>query len=380
MENVEKDTRPSLSWFAVFNNPQDHGYTGDPLEILERLRDEWMADHPEHSGAWVYCISKEGLRHVHMVLCSKKPLRFSAIKKTYAVGAHFEPTRGTKEQVMNYIEKKPPFSEKGEEIIETLIEGEIIGRKPKIDDDVPYRHDIFDAIDEMIERGFTPDEIFSVGSKYLKYEAIVKKAYFNHLRRSVGTLKSDMRVYWHVGHAGTGKSYTYQRLVAEHGEDRVYLCTDFANQGICAFDGYFGQPILFIDDLKPTSFPYQTLLMILDEKVADIHARYQNIKALWTEIHITSVYSPTQIYERMVEMDVRKIDTAVQLYRRITEIVYHFKMGDSFESYTAPFISYVNLDQLRQDAIKAYNVAHADEVKAVSETVGEDLTAVPNDD
>ena len=88
----------TLSWFAMLANPADHGYTGTPQEICERLRDEWIQDSTTRTGAWACCISAEGLHHVHMVLEDAVAMRFSAIKKSYAIGAHLEATKGTKKQ------------------------------------------------------------------------------------------------------------------------------------------------------------------------------------------------------------------------------------------------------------------------------------------
>ena len=31
----------SRSWFAVFPNPEQHGYDGSPEEIVEKLKNEW---------------------------------------------------------------------------------------------------------------------------------------------------------------------------------------------------------------------------------------------------------------------------------------------------------------------------------------------------
>lgn len=65
---------------------------GTPQEICERLRDEWIEGGEHRTGAWAYCISAAGLHHVHMVLEDEKPMRFSLIKKSYAIGARLEPT------------------------------------------------------------------------------------------------------------------------------------------------------------------------------------------------------------------------------------------------------------------------------------------------
>ena len=74
------------SWFAVLNNPQDHGYEGTPQEICEQLRDEWVQDSTTRSGAWAYCISAAGLHHIHMVLEDTTAMRFS-----FGPGPSWEP-------------------------------------------------------------------------------------------------------------------------------------------------------------------------------------------------------------------------------------------------------------------------------------------------
>lgn len=84
------------SWFAVLNNPAEHGYAGTPEEVCSRLRDEWLIGGTERTGAWAFCVSADGLPHVHMVLEDVKAMRFSAVKMSYAAGAHFEVTKGTK--------------------------------------------------------------------------------------------------------------------------------------------------------------------------------------------------------------------------------------------------------------------------------------------
>lgn len=106
----------SRSWFAVFPNPENHGYEGSPEDIVEKLKQEWIGDNPFRKGWWGYCISAKGLPHVHMVLEDSGSCRFTKVKKAYPT-AHLEPTKGTKKQVLQYIKKEPPFDEKGEQVI-----------------------------------------------------------------------------------------------------------------------------------------------------------------------------------------------------------------------------------------------------------------------
>ena len=115
----------SRAWFAIFCNPQDHGYDGEPIEILERLKNEWIKNHPTRIGAWAYCISAEGMKHVHMVLVELKPIPFTIIENTFAKGFHFEAVKISKEKAKAYINKSGIYVEKGEIVVHMLKHGEI---------------------------------------------------------------------------------------------------------------------------------------------------------------------------------------------------------------------------------------------------------------
>lgn len=43
----------SRSWFVVFCNPEEHGYLGTPEEIIEKLKNEWIENHPLRKGWWL---------------------------------------------------------------------------------------------------------------------------------------------------------------------------------------------------------------------------------------------------------------------------------------------------------------------------------------
>lgn len=70
------------SWFCVANNPQEHGYIGTPEEIAERIADDWVKDNPQRSCAIAYCISADGLHHLHKVLEDVKNMRSKVYKKS----------------------------------------------------------------------------------------------------------------------------------------------------------------------------------------------------------------------------------------------------------------------------------------------------------
>lgn len=149
----------------ALNNPAEHGYMGTPEEVCYRLRGEWLAGGADRTGAWAYCVSADGLPHIHMVLEDTKAMRFSAVKSSYAVGAHFEATKGNKKQAEAYIEKQPPFDEKGEKVICIVRHGEIKAAQGKRSD--------LDEIAALLDAGLTPAEIFRQEFRFRRYERIL---------------------------------------------------------------------------------------------------------------------------------------------------------------------------------------------------------------
>lgn len=306
----------SRSWFAVFNNPDQHGYTGTPEEICHRLRDEWCTT-STRTGAWLYCISAEGLHHVHMVLEDVKSMRFTAIKNAYAIGMHFEATKGTKAQVEAYINKTGVFEEKGEQIIYCCKHGELRGTDGKTSE--------LKSIYSLIEQGLTPKEVLQCNPNYYRYSTYIKQMFYDKRDRETPIVR-DVLVVWHTGESGSGKSFSRIDLADKVGEDNIFYLTAFGNG---AFDGYNGQEYLWIEDFKG-ELPFGELLRILDVYKAEFHARFTNIKGLWKEVHITSVYHPKAIYNKLVSESDRGAEMQEQLFRRISFIRYHFKNADGY--------------------------------------------------
>lgn len=330
----------TLSWFATLNNPADHGYPGSPQEVCEQLRDEWIQDSTTRTGAWAYCISAEGLHHVHMVLEDAVAMRFSMVKKTYAIGAHLEPTKGSKKKAEDYIYKRHPYDEKGEIVKCVVTAGRIRGAQGKRSD--------LERIEELIQDGKTPSEILDENFAYYRYEKEIRKAYFRRCLVNTPSVR-EVKVHLIVGESGTGKSYIYTQLCDKHGDDNVCIVTDYAIGGL---DHYAGQPILFMDEYKG-QFPFSTFLTLTDKYKAQIHARYSNIWTLWNEVYITSVYPPERLYQLMVPLGNWDYDSRQQMYRRITDITYTYKAGTKYKRYTVPMSDYTTYQALEAEAIFA---------------------------
>lgn len=121
-----------------------------------------------------------------------------------------------------------------------------------------------------------------------------------------------------------GKKFSTGSIEKTFGTDSVYVLSDYGTGGL---DNYVGEPILFMDEFKG-DIDYQTFLKLLDVYPNQVHARYSNIYALWDTVHISSIFTPNQIYKILVSDKKRKHDPIDQLYRRIHTIVYHFKTDD----------------------------------------------------
>lgn len=350
----------SKSWFAEFNNPEKHGYEGTPHAICERLKAEWCCEETR-TGAWAYCIKHyvghypifdedgkflryalavmdeekekipKDLPHVHMVLEDAKAMRFSFVKNTYAIGMHFEGTKGSKSEAEDYISKSGNYSEKEkkeaglpwEEVIYVARHGVIRGRQGQ-------RSDI-QNISSLLREGKTPLEILSESFGYYRYESMIRSAYFDKRDRETPA-EREVKVIWHTGASGSGKSYSRMDLQAREGESRVFYLSSY---GRGMFDKYNGEPILWIEDFKG-EIKFGDLLRYLDIYKCDLPARFKNGKALWTEVHITSVLHPLGAYRRMLSERDQKGDSADQLLRRIHCIRYHWKDGEGYHARDFP--------------------------------------------
>ena len=334
------DYGTSRSWFVIYDNPEKYGDTGTPQEIVDGLMNKWVDGHPARSGAWIYCVSSKGLKHVHMVVEDVQPIRFKAVQKVYS-HAHLEATKGNKDQAEDYINKRGKWSESGEKILATARYGEIKGVQGQ-------RRDL-DVIEELIHMGMSARDILNMSFRYRRYEKMIRDACVARDFEKADFIR-DVKVVWHVGQAGSGKSYTAKILIDQYGSDNVYFMSDYEVGG---FDNYMCEKILFLDEFRG-QWRYSYLLSILDKYKRFVHARYSNVPALWNEIHITSVKTPDMIYKSQISVDEQMIDTFDQLRRRIHSIVYHWRdLNGGYHAYVMPMSEYKSYDDLVVQALRS---------------------------
>lgn len=320
------------SWFCVFNNPEDHGFSGTPQDICENIVASWVDGCPTRSCAVTYCVSADGLKHCHVVLEDSKNMRFSAVKKAFP-SMHIEPTKGSKEQAEDYINKRGKWEEKGEQILATFRYGEIKGAQGQ-------RRD-FEVIQDLLLQGFTPNDIFDQSFSFRRYDKFIRQAYFEKRMKETPVLR-PVSVYWHVGESGSGKTFTYVKLCEKYGEDNVYLLNDYDKGG---FDNYNGQKILCMDEFRG-QMRFSLFLQYLQGYKIQLPCRYSNAYALWDELHIFSVLPPELVYKEMVEKN-HDIDSYKQLQNRISYMVYHQKTDFEYRQFQIPMSQYVSYEDLK---------------------------------
>lgn len=317
----------------------DPNKTYSEQDMVEHLINLWIDGKEEtRSAAGNYEIGDNGVHHAHLILEAKNQTRFSAIQKLYPT-IHVELTRGSREQVIAYLNKSGKHEEKSHTTVVAMMNHGVIEANQQ-----GKRTDL-ETIQELLETGLSPEQIMRQNLSYRKFSKMIKEHYYQ-MQIENAPLTKDMKVYWHLGVPGSGKSFRQVQLKKTFGTDNVYVLSDY---GIGGLDTYAGEPILFMDEFKG-DIDYQTFLKLLDVYPNQVHARYSNIYALWDTVHISSIFTPYQIYTMLVPDKKRKYDPIQQLYRRIHYIVYHSKTIDNkYKSLTMTMNDYLTLVKNKLD-------------------------------
>lgn len=351
-----KDTPPSgaegtaRAWFAVLDNPADHGLPGTPEEVLGALRDKWTAAEPDGAIGMTYCISGAGMPHVHMALCYDRPVRWQTPKKLLGdTAAHIEPMKGTKGQALDYIYKRGKYAEgeDGEKVVCDLIHGELQDNRVN-----NGGGKIADQIHTMIwDEGLTPAQIMDAIPDMYRHETIIRKMYFRYRELNTTALR-DVEVHWITGETGTGKSYTYVRLREQYGADQVYMYDDYEGGG---WDAYNGQDVVVLDEFRG-QMRQADFLKLLDKYPGQAHARYSNVSRVWTKVYILTIQPPEAAYRimrdnmgREYDMDEqsRRRESYKQLLRRLTDVTLCYKTpAGEYKRYTVPAGEYKGYEDL----------------------------------
>lgn len=117
IESIAKKGVVAKSFMATLDRPEEHGYTGTPDAVCDKLCREWTEVHASRSGVWAFCLTAEGVPHVHMVVQDKNAMRLSELAENYAVGSHFEAVKSGYMAAEDYILKLEEQGEGAEKVL-----------------------------------------------------------------------------------------------------------------------------------------------------------------------------------------------------------------------------------------------------------------------
>ena len=126
IENIKKQGAVAKSFMATLIRPEEHGYTGTPIEVCDKLCREWTEGHDSRSGVWAFCLTAEGVPHIHMVVQDKVAMRLSKLAESYAVGSLFEVVKSGYMAAERYILKLEEQDEGAEKVICVKQHGAIV--------------------------------------------------------------------------------------------------------------------------------------------------------------------------------------------------------------------------------------------------------------
>lgn len=117
VKNIAKKDVVAKSFMATLIRPEEHGYTGTPDEVCDRLCSEWTKGHDSRTGVWAFCLTAEGVPHVHMVVQDKTAMRLSKLTESYAVGSRFEVVKSGYMAAEKYILQMEEQGEGAEKVL-----------------------------------------------------------------------------------------------------------------------------------------------------------------------------------------------------------------------------------------------------------------------
>lgn len=318
-----------------------------PDEIVDFIGDLWSGQGEGYDCAVNYEIGDSGTHHCHLVLEAKQSFRYSKPLNMFPT-THIELTKGTKEEVTAYFTKSGKYEEKSHTVVIPMkMFGEIRAAKAN---NQGRRTDL-ETIQQMLEEGCTPEDIMSNNLAARQYSKMIHDHFYQLRLQSAPDHKDNLRIIWHTGDSGSGKSYTQVKLIQKFGREQVYVLSDYQNGGL---DNYQGEPYLFMEEFKG-EIPFGEFLKITDRYPQQMHARYSNVYALWTEVHISSIFSPRQIYNIMVPEEKRDNDVIKQMMRRINKVVYHFTTTEADEvKYKTLTFSTEDFNNLSKEKIEEF--------------------------
>lgn len=144
--------------------------------------------------------------------------------------------------------------------------------------------------------------------EYIRYKQKIVDA-FNYRKDKLRGSKREMENVYIVGQSGSGKT-TYAKMICEE-KNYSYFVSSGSND---VLDGYMGEDVIILDDLRPSCMGLSDLLKMLDNNTAStVKSRYKN-KTLECKMIIITTVLPIETFFNNVFSE--EHEPIIQLKRR----------------------------------------------------------------
>jgi hypothetical protein len=157
-------------------------------------------------------------------------------------------------------------------------------------------------------------------TEYTKHPMTYKDLWKNEEEHFDPRFRRQIKVNYFWGETKSGKTYKATQEMAELMDKNGWSCSRFMVQrrGNDWMDGYRGEELLLIDEVRPGSVDYPWLLQMLDDydvsaEVKGGRVSLKNLKEVW----ITSPFSVHSLYHQL-----DSVDSSKQLRRRLTRVLH----------------------------------------------------------
>jgi hypothetical protein len=172
--------------------------------------------------------------------------------------------------------------------------------------------------------------------EYIKFSRQIEKA-FNYRKDKLRGVERDMECIFITGDSATGKT-SYAKLICEE-KGYSYFVSSGSND---VLDGYMGEDVIILDDLRPSCLGLSDLLKMLDNNTASsVKSRYKN-KILECRMIIVTTVLPIDTFFSNVFTEEK--ETIIQLKRRCKTYIHMFSdtmniylYDDILRDYDIPF-------------------------------------------